>query len=355
MATEMRRPRSTRCITSRLGFAAAHDNRLRLAQLPFAIERMPANAGARRRQRPSCSGTSEVTFNRDVAPIVFAKCASCHRPGEAAPFSLLTYEDVRRRASQIAEVTRTRFMPPWAPKAGHGDFAGARRLTDQEIETFAAWAAAKAPRGNEADLPPAPKFVDGWQLGPPDLVLESPPYTLASGGGDRFRNFVIPINLDAPRWVEAIELRPTNPRVTHHARLGVDSTYESARRDGEDGQPGYDGMAWGQDPEGQLVTWAPGMVASPAQPGVAWRLQPKTSLVLHSHMQPSGKEETVQFRIGFHFTDKPPTERPVILRIGSRNVDIAGGRSASRDRRSVRTADRRRRPFDLSARPFAVQ
>jgi tetratricopeptide (TPR) repeat protein len=136
---------------------------------------------------------------------------------------------------------------------------------------------------------------------------------------------VIPIDLDAPRWVEAIELRPINPRVTHHARLGVDSTYESARRDAEDGQPGYDGMAWGQDPDGQLVTWAPGMTANPGQPGVAWRLQPKTSLVLHTHLQPSGKPETVQFRIGFHFVDKPPTERPIILRIGSRNVDIPAG------------------------------
>jgi tetratricopeptide (TPR) repeat protein len=271
------------------------------------------------------AGSGEVTFNRDVAPIVFAKCAPCHRPGEAAPFSLLTYDDVRRRASQIAEVTHSRFMPPWAPKAGYGDFAGARRLTDQEIATLAAWAAAKAPRGNDADLPAAPKFVDGWQLGPPDLILESPSYKLAAGGADRFRNFVIPIDLGGPRWVEAIELRPTNPRVTHHARLGVDSTYESARRDGEDGQPGYDGMAWGQDPDGQLVTWAPGMVATPAEPGVAWRLLPKTSLVLHSHLQPSGKEETVQFRVGFHFTDKPPSERPIILRIGSRNVDIPAG------------------------------
>ncbi|HEY4233806.1 MAG TPA: tetratricopeptide repeat protein [Lacipirellulaceae bacterium] len=271
------------------------------------------------------AGAGEVTFNHDIAPIVFAKCASCHRPGEAAPFSLLSYEDVRRRASQIADVTRTRYMPPWAPTQGHGDFSGARRLSDQEIATFAAWAAAKAPRGNVADLPPAPTFVAGWQLGPPDLVLESPPYKLEGGDGDRFRNFVIPINLEAPRWVEAIELRPTNPRVTHHARLGIDSTYESTRRDAEDGQPGYDGMAWGQDPDGQLVTWAPGMVASPGKPGVAWRLSPKTSLVLHSHLQPSGKAETVQFRIGFHFVDKPPTERPVILRIGSRDVDIPAG------------------------------
>jgi tetratricopeptide (TPR) repeat protein/mono/diheme cytochrome c family protein len=273
----------------------------------------------------SAAGAREVTFNRDVAPIVFAKCASCHRPGEAAPFSLLTYDDVRKRASQIAEVTHSRFMPPWAPKEGFGDFAGARRLTDEEIATFAAWVAAKTPQGNDADLPAAPKFADGWQLGPPDLVLESPPYSLSAGGGDRFRNFVIPINLDTPRWIEAIELRPTNARVTHHARLGIDSSYESARRDSEDGQPGYDGMAWGQDPEGQLVTWAPGMTATPVQPGVAWRLQPKTSLVLHSHLQPSGKTETVQFRIGFHFTDKAPTERPIILRIGSRDVDIPAG------------------------------
>ena len=303
---------------------------LRLILFGMVAALASALGGCQRTVEPAAEamvakGAGDITFSRDVAPIVFAKCAACHRPGEAAPFSLLTYDDVRRRASQIAEVTRSRFMPPWAPKAGCGDFAGARRLTDQEIKVFTDWAADKAPRGSDADLPPAPKFVDGWQLGPPDLVLESPPYTLASGGGDRFRNFVIPINLDAPRWVEAIELRPTNPRVTHHARLGVDSTYESASRDGEDGQPGYDGMAWGQDPDGQLVTWAPGMVASPAEPGVAWRLQPKTSLVLHSHLQPSGKAETVQFRIGFHFTDKPPSERPVILRIGSRDVDIPAG------------------------------
>jgi tetratricopeptide (TPR) repeat protein len=238
---------------------------------------------------------------------------------------LLSYGDARRHAKQIAEVTGRRFMPPWQPEPTHGEFAGARRLSDGEIATLKQWADVGSPEGHAADLPDPPKFSDGWQLGPPDLVLESPAYTLAAGGGDAFRNFVIPVELESPRWVEAIELRPTNPRVTHHARLGVDRTRESERRDAIDDEPGYEGMAWGQDPDGQLVTWAPGMVAHAVTPGAAWRVYPKTSLVLHTHMQPSGKVETVQFRIGIHFADRPPQLRPAMLRVGSRNIDIPAG------------------------------
>jgi tetratricopeptide (TPR) repeat protein len=273
------------------------------------------------------AATADVTFNRDVAPIIFANCATCHRPGESAPFSLLTFDDARRRAAQIAEVTGRRFMPPWLPERGHGKFSGARRLTDADIATLEKWAVAGAPEGDVADLPAPPSFPDGWQLGPADLVLESPPSSLAAEGGDAFRNFVIPIELASPQWVEAIELRPTNQRVTHHARLGVDRTYESVRRDAEDEEPGYEGMAWGQDPDSQLVTWAPGMTAHRGTHGVAWRLHPKTSLVLHTHMQPSGKQETVQFRVGIHFADHPPEVRPAMLRIGSRNIDIHAGES----------------------------
>ncbi len=268
---------------------------------------------------------SEVTFSRDIAPIVFAKCASCHRPGEAAPFSLLTYEDLRRRASQIAEVTRKRIMPPWLPRDGYGEFRNARLLTEPEIESFSAWAAGGAPLGDESLLPDPPNFTTGWQLGPPELVLETPPYTLRGEGGDQFRNFVVPTELASPRWVQAIEIRPENARVTHHARLGIDTSFESVRRDAADLEPGYDGMAWGADPDGQLVTWTPGMIPSPGMPGAAWRLHPKTYLVLHTHLQPSGKNETVRFRIGVHFATESPTIRPVILRIGSRDIDIPAG------------------------------
>ncbi|HEX3726348.1 MAG TPA: tetratricopeptide repeat protein [Pirellulales bacterium] len=267
----------------------------------------------------------EVTFARDVAPIVFEKCASCHHAGEAAPFSLLGYDDVRRRAGQIVDVTQKGFMPPWLPTKGHGDFVGARSLTDQELQILKRWAAAGALRGDESEAPATPVFVDGWQAGTPDLVLETPAYALAGQGRDEFRNFIVPIHLDAPRWIRSIELRPDNPRVVHHARLGVDSSGESIRRDAEDDAPGYAGMAWGQDPDGQLVIWAPGMVATPDAPGVAWRLYPDTCLVLHTHMQPSGKTEMVKFRIGIHFVDQPPQQHPAMLRIGSCDIDIPAG------------------------------
>jgi tetratricopeptide (TPR) repeat protein len=278
-----------------------------------------------RTEPPVVHDARQVTFARDIASIVYAKCSSCHHPGESAPFSLLTYDDVRRRAGQIVEVTKSRFMPPWLPTEGHGDFVGSRRLTDRELKTLALWADGGAPSGEESELPPKPAFTDGWQTGQPDLVLETPAYRLASQDRDVFRNFVVPIKLTSPRWVRSIEIRPCNPRVTHHARLGVDSSNESRRRNAEDDQPGYPGMAWGQDPDGQLVIWAPGMVASPGTPGVAWRLYPHTCVVLHTHMQPSGKPEVVQFRIGIHFADEPPEQHPAMLRIGPCDIDIPAG------------------------------
>jgi len=278
----------------------------------------------------SSAWANEVTFSREVAPILFANCSACHRPGEAAPFSLITYQDARRRAGQIAEVTRKRFMPPWLPHAGHGQFVGERRLSEAEIAMLAAWTAAGAPEGDAADLPPAPDFGDGWQLGKPDLELSIPEYPLVAAGGDRFRNFVLPLELDGPRWVRAIELRPTNPRATHHARLGIDTSFESARRDAADAEPGYEGMAWGADPDGQLITWVPGMTPHPGMEGAAWLLQPQASLVLHTHLQPTGKQEGIGFRVGLHFADAPPRVRPVILRIGSRDIDIPAGEANHR-------------------------
>jgi tetratricopeptide (TPR) repeat protein len=271
------------------------------------------------------SGVGPVTFTHDIAPIVLARCASCHHPGEAAPFSLLTYNDVRRRGRQIVEVTQKRLMPPWLPSEGEGHFLGARRLSDHELQTLASWVETGMPRGDESQTPATPQFASGWQTGQPDLVLESPEYHLDSQERDVFRNFVVPVELDAPRWVESIELRPENPRVTHHARLGVDRFNDSVRRNAQDGQPGYPGMAWAQDPDGQLVIWAPGMTAAAGTPGVAWRLFPKSYLVLHTHMQPSGKPELVKFQIGIHFAKDAPTQHPVMMRIGSCDIDIPTG------------------------------
>src|ERR1035437_7173643 len=114
---------------------------------------------------------ADVTFSKHIAPILFQYCAPCHRPGEAAPFSLLNYNDARKHARQIAIVTERRFMPPWPPEPGHGDFLGARRLTNEQIQLFARWARGGMAEGDPSAMPPAPRFVEGWQLGTPDLVL----------------------------------------------------------------------------------------------------------------------------------------------------------------------------------------
>src|SRR5262245_18047690 len=120
---------------------------------------------------PQSVATRSITYTRDVAPIMFRHCASCHRPGESAPFSLLTYDDVKRRARLIAEVTERRVMPPWLPAAGSVAFAGERRLSDDDVARLRRWYEQGALEGDPADLPSAPAFADGWQLGQPDLVV----------------------------------------------------------------------------------------------------------------------------------------------------------------------------------------
>ncbi|HVQ30671.1 MAG TPA: cytochrome c, partial [Vicinamibacteria bacterium] len=121
----------------------------------------------------------EVTFNRDIAPIVFENCSVCHRPGEAGPFSLLSYRDVRAHAKEIGEVTARRYMPPWLPEPGEHVFEGARRLTDKQIALIRRWLETGAAEGDPGDRPASPRFTEGWQLGPPDLVLTPPqPYLL---------------------------------------------------------------------------------------------------------------------------------------------------------------------------------
>src|SRR5688500_7798875 len=114
---------------------------------------------------PDADSSRSPTFAREIAPIVYERCATCHRPGEAGPFSLLTYDDVRKRARQISEVVTRRYMPPWMPEPGHGEFADDRRLTDAQIALIRQWVDAGAAEGDVRDLPPPPTWPQGWQLG----------------------------------------------------------------------------------------------------------------------------------------------------------------------------------------------
>ena len=189
------------------------------------------------------SGGTAPTFTRDVAPILFEQCGTCHHPGGAGPFSLLSYEDAKKRAKQIASVTQRRYMPPWLPEPGHGDFVGTRRLTDAQIETIGRWAEGGAREGDPADLPPVPSFQEGWVFGRPDLVLDLPEaYTLRAGGTDFFRNFVFPVTVEKRRYVGALEVQPGNTRVVHHANVLVDRFGVARQLDREDVDLGFGGM-----------------------------------------------------------------------------------------------------------------
>ncbi len=270
-----------------------------------------------------------VTFSRDVAPIVFQKCAGCHRPGQSAPFALLTYEEIKKHSRQIAEVTERRYMPPWLPEPGHGEFALDRRLGSDEIGIIQRWVAEGAVEGNQADLPPLPRFSEGWQLGVPDLVVTLPQvYTLSAEGKDIYRNFVFSIPVPTSQYVKGVEFLPGNAKVIHHAFIDVDETRQSRRLAQRQNPPGFDGMELPDSavmPGGQFLGWQPGKAAYFSPDGLAWILRTNTDLVLQLHMHPSGKSEFVQPSIGFYFTDQAPTNIPFRVALRCFELDIPPG------------------------------
>jgi mono/diheme cytochrome c family protein len=147
------------------------------------------------------------TYNKDIAPIVYQNCAGCHRPGEVAPFSLLTYQDTAKRAALIAGVTKSRVMPPWKAEPGYGDFRDVRRLSDEQIALIQQWASNGTPVG-DSPAPAPPKFIDGWQIGQPDRVVTIPTkFSVPAGGPDVYRCFVIPLSLETDMYLGALEFR----------------------------------------------------------------------------------------------------------------------------------------------------
>ena len=268
-----------------------------------------------------------VTFD-DIAPIIHGQCSACHRPGQFGPFSLLTYDDVKRHAQRIAVATRTRAMPPWPPETGHGEFANERRLSNEQIDLIQRWVANGALEGNPGTRPAPPEWPDRWHLGRPDLVVRLPrPYTLPAVGHDIFRSFVIRLPLSTTRHVRGVEFRPGNPRLLHHTVIRFDRTRSARKLDAADPEPGYDGMLGGGDdsPRGRFLGWTPGKTPAMEPQGMAWRLEAGMDVVVNAHLMPTGRPEAVQFEVGFFFTDAVPTRHPVMLRLGSEEIDIPAG------------------------------
>ena len=277
--------------------------------------------------KPASPPAAAPTFTKDIAPIVFANCVTCHRPGEVAPFPLLTYADVAKHADGMAEETRKHHMPPWLPDHGEFPVLGERRLSDQQIATIQRWVESGRPEGNPADLRAPPSFPDGWQLGRPDVVVTlSKPYALQPGGDDVYRDIVLRSPVRDGVFVRAVEFR-TNGAPIHHAVIRIDRTGASRARDGADGQPGFNGMSWPtvQDPDGQFIGWAPGRGPIVSPEGMPWRLERGTDLVIELHMLPAKKPALVNPAIAIYTTATPPLRTPVTVRMGSKLIDIPAG------------------------------
>jgi len=261
------------------------------------------------------------TFNKQIAPIIYEYCAACHHTGGAAPFSLMTFAEVKKRARLIADVTASRYMPPWLPDAGYAEYSDERRLSDEQIKLIRQWVAAGTPEGDAKELPPAPQFNESWQLGKPDLIVRmNESFVVPAEGVDVFRNFVLPIPVTATKYVKAVEILPGNKRVVHHANLLIDRTGSARRLDAQDPEPGFGGMevsveAESFDPDSHFLFWKPGSVPAVEPDGMAWRCDPGTDLVLNMHLQPTGKPERIQAEIGLYFTDKPQTIFPMLLQL----------------------------------------
>lgn len=270
-----------------------------------------------------------ITFNRDVAPILFEHCAACHRPGESAPFSLLTYDEARQRGRLIALAVASHAMPPWQPDATEGTFEGERGLDDDEIEVLTQWVSDGLLQGEETDRPLSPAFTPGWQLGEPDLVVSMPEgFSVPADGPDVFRNFVLPLPLGERRYVRALEFRPGNARVVHHVRMLLDDSGDIRRLDDAEEGPGFGGMdvPGARFPDGHFLGWAPGK--RPTREAYPWLLEPGNDLVVQMHLKPTGRQEHVQAAVGLYFTDTPPVATPIMLRLGSKTIDIPPGAGA---------------------------
>jgi hypothetical protein len=248
------------------------------------------------------------TYTKDVAPILQTKCQNCHRRHQAGPFALETYEQARKRAGDIATVSTERSMPPWKPAAGVGPkLKHDQSLSRDEIAILHAWAEAGAPKGDPKDMPAPANFVEGWKLGPPDLILEpAEDFAIPAQGKDTYRCFVIPTNLVQDAYISAIDFRPGSPSVVHHINAFLDTTGDARLRDQAEPGPGYTSFGGPGIPScEELCFWATGHVANHFPPGIAQRLTRQSDLIVQIHYHPSGKPEVDRTRVGIYFSREP--------------------------------------------------
>ena len=294
------------------------------------------------------------TFTKDVAPILYKSCTNCHRPGEIAPMSLLTFKDTRPWAKSIRDKVSQGLMPPWHADPTHGEFVNDRRLSDAEKDTVLRWVAAGAPEGNPADLPPQPKYAEGWMMGHPDSVMAmTEEYPLPASGTVEYKYFEIPTNFAEDKYVQAIEVVPGNRAVVHHVIVFARAPLPPAPppdvpRPQPQPQPAVfkfaPDMEQPKDPEreakkkgpandrpapqrmGSFVGgFAPGQNMRLYEPGQAIKVPAGSVLVFQMHYTPNGTATADRTRVGFIFAKEPPKQEMKITALINANFTIPPG------------------------------
>ena len=291
-----------------------------------------AIVGANGRSDDPASKAPIPTFTKDVAPILYKNCTGCHRPGEIGPMSLLTYEDARPRAKDIRDKVADGVMPPWHADKSHGKFANDRSLSEEDKATLLRWANNGAPKGDDKDLPPTPKYVDGWTLGQPDAVIQMPvDYKVPADGFVAYEYFEIPTNFTEDKWIQGIEVRPGARAVVHHVIVTARPAQPERRPGGftfakgmdiPQGQTGSEGTAakpvdTTHGPRQALFPapqrlgvfiggFAPGTSAFNLEPGSAILIRAGSTIVLQMHYTTNGKEAIDRTKIGLFFAKQPP-------------------------------------------------
>lgn len=301
---------------------------------------------------------NRVTFNKDVAPIIYDHCASCHHAGQAGPFELLSYKDVQRHAETIRVVVESKYMPPWKPVDTGIQFSNHRQLLPEQSATLLKWIEQGCIEG-DGNAPKPPEFPDGWSLGKPDLVVKMDrAFSVPADGPDLYRSFVLPVNLPEDKWIKAMELRPTARNVVHHALFFIADS--SSLRNGveKDGQPGFRGMNFMRGSEflsggadrlsRGLGGYVPGAVPN-LLPGDLARFLPKGSdIVMQTHFHPSGKAEQEQAELAIYFSDVAPSHMLVPIQLpplfgAGAGIDIPAGEA------NYQVTDELTLPIDVSA------
>ena len=276
------------------------------------------------------AATGSVTFSRDVAPILQKNCQGCHRPGEAAPMSLETYQQARPWAKAMKQAVLARKMPPWFADPQYGHFRNDRSLAEKDIDTLVAWVDAGAPEGDPKDLPKAVEFVDGWNIGKPDVVYEMPkPFQVPASGTIEYQYVILPYPFPEDRWVQMAEVRPGNRAVVHHVIAYIRDSSSKWMRDKKPGEtfvPEADEKGNRPSLNGDLLTgFAPGLPPSILEPGQGRLIKAGSDIVLQLHYTTNGTATTDQTRIGLIFAKEPPEYRQLTMSAPNNKFVIPAG------------------------------